>query len=803
MFISCNWLKRHIDLDGVDLHALGNRFTLGVAELEGIEEVGTNLDHIVIGEVLEVHAIEGAKIRRTMVDVGQGAPVQIVCGAPNVAAGQRVVVALPGAQVGDLKIRVAKLRGVESSGMICSESELGLSEDHAGIMVLNAGGVETPPVGTPLAQAYPVADVLFEIDNKSLTHRPDLWGHRGIAREIAALIGRPLKPLNLDVAFTDAAPLRIEVQDAEACPRYSAVCMDGVEVAPSPLWLRLLLARVGTRPINNVVDATNFVMLDLGNPLHAFDARELQGDAIVVRFAREGEAFKTLDGVEHALTTRDLLIADAERGVALGGVMGGENSEIRDDTTRVVLEAANFEAATIRTTSKRLGIRTESSARFEKSLDPLLVEDASRAFCKLLQELVPSVTITSAFMDVAAPAAPLPVISLRTHRVAQRLGVDLGEDRVVSILEALEFGVVRKGDGVLEVTVPSFRATRDIGIEADLIEEVGRSFGYDNIEPQSPTIRLARPHPNTRKRFERATRNYMSMTAAFDEVMTYSFAHDPFLQKFGAVPAQRVELLNPISAEMPYCRTELVPQLLMVLDRNARAQSELSVYELGRVFLQPSDAKAVPEQPVHLAALVASKSKDLEPAQLFFALKGILSGLSRAAHRPQLHLRAGGVAHPWAHPVRQATISVTREGAPVGYIAELHPRTRQELGFKHEVAFFEFDLDAWRESAVEPPGYTPLPKLPSVFRDFAVLVDMAVTNEAVEDALRAAAPEATRDVRFQSVYRGQGVPEGKKSLAYALTFHNDERTLTDPEVRQLEDAVWRSLAEKVNGIPRA
>ncbi len=796
MLISTRWLSRHVDLTGVDLQELANRFTLNVAELEGVHEVGTGLDGVVVGHVLEVHPIEGARVQRTVVDTGPHGRRQIVCGAPNVAAGQYVPVVLPGHKIGDLEIREAEVRGVLSSGMIASEKELGLSEEHEGIMVLDG----TPEPGAPLAQAVDVHDVLFEIDNKSLTHRPDCWGHRGVAREVAAILGRELKPLDLEVAFTSDRPLAITVEDQKACPRYTAVTLDGVTVRRSPLWMRLLLGRVGTRAINNVVDATNFVMLDLGNPLHAFDGRQIGGGQIVVRRARPGESFVTLDGQRRALEPRDLLIADAERGVALAGIMGGLDSEIQDDTTSVVLESANFDAGVVRATAQRLGLRTESSARFEKSLDPRLSEDASRAFCRLLQQLDANVRVTSALMDVAAPLPEPPVIELRVQRVEARLGVKLGEERIADYLRRLTFGVEQVGEGVLRVAVPSFRATKDIAIEADLIEEVGRSFGYDHITPAPPTIQLARPHPNAHKRFERAARAYLTLTGGFDEVVTYSFAFDPLLERLGARPERRIEVANPISAEMPALRTDLGPNLLGVLEKNAREVDSIRVFELERVFRCPADPAGLPVQPVTLGGLVA-ETRAPEGADLFFALKGYVLGLSRAVERAPLRLVQGGVGHPWAHPVRQARLFAGER--EVGYMAEAHPLTLHQLDVGHRAALFEIDLDAWRDTPVAAPGYKPLPRFPAVFRDFAVVVPGDAPAEVVREAIISAAPELVRDVVFQSVYRGQGVPEGHKSMAWSVTLRRDDRTLTEPEVRATEEAIWRALTERVGGRPRS
>ena len=805
MHISTNWLGRHVDLSGVDLDALALRFTLAVAELEGVERVGGHLDaHIVVGHVLEVTPIAGKHVRVTRVDTGAHGVRTILCGAPNVAAGQDVVVALPGARLGDLEIAVATVAGVESHGMIASERELGLSEDHAGILVLDGA----PAPGTVFASAYPVADTLYEVDNKSLTHRPDLWGHRGIAREVAALLGRPLIAQDLDVAYTADRPLAVSVEDPAACPRYSAVALDGVTIAPSPLWLRLLLARVGTRPINNVVDATNFVMLDTGNPLHAFDRREIGGAAIVVRRARPGERFTTLDGQARALEPTDLLIADAERGVALAGVMGGENSEIKPDTTAIVLEAANFDAATIRVTAQRLGLRTESSARFEKSLDPRLVADASRAFCRLVLELCPGARVTSAFMDVAAPYPAATHIQLPVALVERRLGAALGAARIREILTDLAFDVADAGDGVFDVTVPSWRATKDIAIKEDLIEEVGRIHGYDNITPEPPEVKLIRPDANARKRFEHAVRGYLAQTIGLDELQTYSFDFEPLLVRIGFDPGERLALKNPISAEMPHLRRSLVPALLGAAEKNTRGFESVRCFEIGRVFHPrtgartsgAADADALADQPVMLAGLVGDL--DAGPgAELFFELKGALAGLAGAVDRAPLAVRGGGVSWPWAHPVRQATLSLG--DAVIGHIAELHPAVAQKLELRQRVAIFELDLDAWRCSAQTPPHYQPLPKFPSVFRDFAVIVHRNTPAGDVAAAIQAAAPERITNVAFQSVYTGAGVPEGHKSLAWSVTLRHPERTLADREVREVEARIWSQLAAAVDGHPRA
>lgn len=802
MRVSCNWLSRHVDLSGVDLAELGRRFTMSVAELDGVEKVGHDLDKVVVGHVLDVAALEGKKVRLTTVDCGpEHGTRKIICGAPNVAAGMFVPVALPGQRLGDLLIEVASVAGIESFGMICSERELGFSDEHAGIMSLDNRDNRLSP-GMLLTEAHPeIADTIFVIDNKSLTHRPDCWGHRGIAREVAALLDRPLKEARYDVAFTDAHPIQIAVEDLASCPRYSATTMDKVFVAPSPLWLRLLLSRAGMRPINNLVDATNFAMLDLGNPLHAFDARQI-GARIVVRRAENGERFTTLDGGERTLNNADLLICEGPengRPVALAGVMGGQDSEIKDDTTALVLEAANFDPARVRTTAQRLGLRTESSSRFEKSLDPRLVPDAAACFLSLVKELCPGATVTSAFMDVHAPLPMTVTIETSVAYIEERLGHTLGADRVIAILRGLAFGVaVHDGEGgPLTVTVPSWRATKDIGIADDLVEEVGRVFGYDNIPPQAPLVPVARPEKNAKKKLEHLVRNHLALALALDELQTYSFDDDAFLAKMGVTPGERVRLVNAISSDEPHMRRDLAPHLIKALDKNARSHPDVGLFELGRVF-RPR-VPELPHQPTTLCVLIASKQDPTPDWAGFHWGKAIIQSLAKAVERPAPDLVPGVVTHGWAHPVRQAALNLGE--VQLGYLCELHPAVLHKLSLDHKGFVFELDLDAWRETDKAPTGYRPLPRFPAMYRDFAVVVPQAVPAENLKRAIAGASP-LVAEVAFESVYSGQGVEDGHKSVAWSVTFRHAERTLTDAEVRAAETAIWSALTE-VGGKARA
>ncbi|MCH7600670.1 MAG: phenylalanine--tRNA ligase subunit beta, partial [Myxococcales bacterium] len=496
MLISLRWLSRHVELTGIDPETLANDLTLSTAEVEGVEAFAPHLSDVRVGLVLEREPHPNAdKLSLCKVDVGEGEALSIVCGAPNVAKGQKVAVATVGTVLpGDFKIKKSKIRGVESRGMICSERELELGNDHEGIWVLP----DACEIGVPVASALEIDDWVIEIDNKSLTHRPDLWGHRGIAAEIAAIYERPLKPLPHELPKLGsgrAFPLRI---DSDACSRYLGLSIQNARPLPSPDWLRFLLLAVGQRPIDQIVDLSNFVMLDLGQPNHTFDAKQLSKEGIVVRDAREGETMTTLDGEERKLETSDLLICSGDEPVALAGIMGGEASKVGEDTSQLLLEVATFHPTVVRRTSTRLGLRTESSARFEKSLDPTLPLKAAGHFAQLLSSLQPEVRFPAALADAGNWSDPANTITMRPDRVRTALGKNISNDEFENILTRLGFGVKLTGEN-FQVSIPSARATKDITIEQDLIEEIGRIYRYGNVPERALVAEIAPPQRDLRR----------------------------------------------------------------------------------------------------------------------------------------------------------------------------------------------------------------------------------------------------------------------------------------------------------------
>lgn len=638
MLVSWKWLGQWTDLSGVDPEAFAQRFTCTVAEIDAVHRWGFGLGEVLVADVVAVAPHPAAdKLRLATVHLGDRTET-VVCGAPDLAVGLRVPFVPPGVKLpSGIEVKDGEVRGVRSPGMLASEKDLGLSDDNDGLLHLT--GV-TAPAGTPLPAAITLEDVLYEVDNKSITHRPDLWGQYGVAREVAAMLGRPLQPLDTEVALGSGDPLPVLVDDPAACLRYVCARVQGVQVGPSPVDARLLLRRLGVRPISNAVDATNLVMLETGNPLHAFDARQIRGNQIRVRKAQPGEQMQTLDGQLRTLTPADLLICDGEGPVAVAGVMGGLDSEIKDDTSEVVLEAAAFESAGIRKTAMRLGMRTESSARFEKALDPALAEVAARRFLRCLVQWSPGAQVTSGLLDAgpfrSQPPQPV-VIQTSTRYLRDRLGVsatEMPDAWIATCLEQLGFLVaVGAGDvQSLHVQVPSWRATKDIRQPEDLVEELGRHYGYGNIRSQAPLIPSRPPYLPPDKRLASHLRQVLSLGQGLTEVQLYAFDHESSRKRLGLDEGSlpRLEVKNEIAADHKYLRRSLIPNLLACIEGNllrgdgvtpAAKGLVVAHYELGRVFL-PVAAHAVgPDDDSGLPPLAHLPESDPRRAA-WFALLG-------------------------------------------------------------------------------------------------------------------------------------------------------------------------------------
>lgn len=787
MKFSWNWLSDYVDLKGVDPMDVANRFTMTVAELEGVEHIGAGLGDIIVGEIVAIDEHPFAdKLQVIVVDVGNRT-VKGVSGAPNLYVGMHVPTALPGTVLpGDKVVNAVDLRGVHSEVVILSEKEMGLSDDHSGVVDLTDSGAQP---GHRLVDQFGVEDFVFEVDNKSINHRPDLWGHLGIAREIAAMTGRRF--IGIDSRFEGGSDdlLAVAVDDHKDCPRYMAMCYGGIKIEPSPWWIARRLRTVGLRPISNVVDLTNYIMLATGEPMHAFDRRQVGGDTIRVRRAVDGESFRTLDGQDHVLTTNDLLIADANRGVALAGVMGGENSEIADDTIDVVLECANFHPAMIRRTALRHAIRTDSSARFEKSLDPNIAVIAMAEFTRMLANVSKGARPTSRVYDIGGPAKKAISIALDPAWVSRRLGLDVSVVKIKEILENLGFGVTLGDDGVLAVSVPSWRATRDIKIREDLLEEVGRVIGYDNMPPQPAMAAVSLVEREPKREMIRRIKRILTAECNYDEIETYSFVSSKLLDYIGYVPENPVKVRNPIADDLASLRTELVLNLLGTMAVNTRNYGDFDLFETGRVFRDQLTDEGIPWQ-AHSIGMMSVRRGVKDPAghqALFLKVRGSVEVLSERIGLMGLKFETIAPNRPWMHPM--GTVSVSAGSTVIGYVSWLHPATLKALDGRGAVVVAELSLPALLSAPRGPSRFVPVPRFPAVKVDLSLVMNSKMPAGEIAAVISANGGALLKAVDVVDVYSGEPIPELSKSVTYRMTFASNERTLEDAEVQQAMTAI--------------
>jgi phenylalanyl-tRNA synthetase beta chain len=812
MRISLAWLAEYVDLAGVSPEEVARRLTAVGLEVEAIERTGQGLEGVVAARIVgaEKHP-DAEKLSVTRVETGKEEPLQVVCGARNWQVGDVVPLATVGTTLpGGQKIEKAKLRGVESSGMLCSAKELGLAEDASGLLLLDR---KVAP-GTPIAKALALEDVLLEVN--VTPNRPDCLSHLGIAREVAAILGRKVKApgTRLPAAGPSAgakarqgAPARdavkVRIEDPERCARYAARVIEGVKIGPSPLWLARRLESCGVRSISNVVDATNFVLLELGHPLHAFDLDKVAGREIVVRTAAPGEKLVTLDGKERELSTEDLLIADRDRGSALAGVMGGGDSEISAGTTRVLLESAWFQPGGVRRTSRRHGLKTEASYRFERGADPGMVIPAVDRCAELIAELAGG-TVLRGVVDAHPRKVRAPSVRLRWHRPAEILGMEIPRKDARRILAGLGF-VERKAtkDGAT-FQVPSWRV--DVSLEEDLVEEIVRTKGYDAIPETLPANAVETPvEPREEQAVARAREALEA--AGFSEAVNFSFVAAKELEPFeyqvvtgdGSGRALGVALKNPISAELSVMRTSLVPSLLRNLAHNRRQRVEdVRLYEIASVYHPHPDPKDRPSaEAVQIAGVLAGRRSPpgwaagadaLDFYDAKAAVVGVLEALGVGA-------RWEPGAEPWMHPRHSAAVRAAEGGDVLGAVGELHPRAAAAFDLPRGVLAFWLSLDALTARMHLVPQHRAIPRLPAVLRDLAVVVDEAVTAASVDAAVRE--EPLVEAVTLFDVYRGAPLPAGKKNLAFAISYRAPDRTLTDAEADAAHARIVKRLGEEL------
>jgi phenylalanyl-tRNA synthetase beta chain len=792
--VPLGWLAEWVDLP--PLEAFEERFSLGALEIKEVVHTGPDLSGLRVGLVCERRAHPDAdRLSVCRVELGEGDPLEVVCGAPNVAAGQKVALAPHGATLPDgTRVKRSKIRGVVSAGMICSARELGLGDDHAGIVVLP----ETAPVGAPLGAVLAAGETILDVE--LIPNRGDCVSILGLAREARALFGGDLRwpPLEPEEGSRAAAEdVRVAIDDAAGCPRYVARVVRDLRVGPSPAWLAGRLEAAGLRPVNNVVDVTNFVMLELGQPLHAFDLEKLHGGVIRVRAAADGEKLRTLDGALRALEPHDLVIADASGAVAVAGVMGGAESEVDGGTRHVLLESAHFDPVRVRRTARRLGLHSDASYRFERGVDPQGQRRAADRAARLLGELAGGVVsrgAVEALGDAAPPPAP---IALEVARVNRLLGTHLTADAVAALLARLEIEVAPAGPGAFTCTPPVYRS--DLAIPADLVEEVARLHGYDRIPADLPTGPFEGASEPPERALGQALRSALAQ-AGLVEVMTFPGVPPGDADALGLAPGDprrcALAIENPVQAGDAVLRTSLVPSLLRVAAANLSRQVErVRIFEVGRVFLA-REPGALPEERLAGAGLLCEAGGvglwEPRDVPLFHRAKGVAERLLRALGREAAFQPDAG--EPYLHPGASGEFRIG--GHPVVAVGELHPDAAARFGLGVPCALVVVDGSALLAAPARVPRYREPSRHPRVRRDLALLLDHRARAGDVLAAIRERAGATLVAAEVFDRYEGAGVPEGKVSLAFRLLFQHAERTLTDAEVARTMERVVRLLEER-------
>lgn len=805
MKLSLSWIKDYVSLpDDADLTKLAYDLTMDTVEVEDVEYLAKRFENILVGVIEAVNPHPNAdKLRVCTVDIGDGEAKQIVCGGINLEAGMRVAVAVPGAVVrwhgeGEpVEIKKSKLRGVESYGMICASDEIGLgdllpSTQEAEILDLSAWDV---PAGTKIADALDLNDVILEIDNKSMTNRPDLWGHYGIAREIAALYKLPMKKIE-PVSYDCKSDFKVEIDDTERCPRYIGVEMNGVEVKPSPFTMQSRIWRVGMRPINALVDITNYVMLATGNPTHAFDADNIE-DHITVRRAKEGEKLLLLNGKELALCTDDLVIADGEGAVALAGVMGGAKDSILPKTKRVILEVANFESTGIRRTALRYDNRTEASSRYEKAVDPERCDQALALSMQYFKELYPELQVTG-FCDRYEKKLKRAEIDVSLTWLAKRLGKHLTNDDIRAKLEILGFDVAIDGDN-MHVVAPTWRSTGDISIKDDVMEEVARMYGYDNFDATPFTTSFTGAINQKDISLVRNIKEYLAIRCGMQEIYTYPWMNDTFVNAVMQDTTGMLKLSTPPAPDLSYIRSSLLPNMCEAVMKNERYFDDFAIFEEAQVFTDsdytsPYDAtESLPKQRRNIAGALASGTKSVN--EMFREVKGYLAYMPRYTHMEGFTFKKD-VKPVWADSVVWQNIYVG--DTKVGDIGLIAKKVTMECGIKNlAVLVFEMDTTLLKPLISRTNKFTHLAEYPVTDYDISMLFDSATTWEEIDAVIAKKEAGPVKAAGFVDEYRGKQIPAGKKSVTIRLTIGSNEKTLTSDEIESAAGSVMKQLSKRL------
>lgn len=805
MKVSLNWIRDYVQLPAdADLKKLAYDLTMSTVEVEDTIELAKQFDHMVVGVINTIEQHPNAdKLRVCMTDIG-GRVESIVCGGSNLREGMKVAVALPGAvcrwhgEGEPVEIKKSKLRGVDSYGMICGAVEIGLADlfptkEEAHILDLSDFDA---PAGTPLADALDLNDIILEIDNKSMTNRPDLWGHYGIAREIAALYDLPMKEFpHFDRNVANTAGFHVTVEDTERCPRYLSAQIEGLSVKPAPYQMQNRIWKVGMRPINALVDITNYVMLATGQPTHAFDSDHIAGH-VIVRRAGEGEKLLLLNGKELALSGDDLVIADDAGVVGLAGVMGGAKDSILPETDKVILEVANFDAKGIRRTALRYDNRTEASARYEKAIDPERCDQALDLSMQLFSDLYPEMKVTG-LVDEYPRHLKQAEIDVPLSWLERRLGKRLPPEETRHKMELLGYGIAFDGDN-MHVVVPTWRSTGDVSIQADIMEEVARMYGYENFEAEPITTTFDGAINQLDKDLERRIKEYLAIRCGMQEIFTYPWMEESYVNAVLQSTEGILSLSTPPSPAERFVRSSLLPNLCKAVVKNERYFDEFSIFETAQVFrdenyTSPYDPREkLPSQRKNVAGAFASAGKDI--TALFRKAKGVVEMMARYVHMEALTFRQ--TEKPvWADNV--VWLNICRGEEKVGDLALLSKKVSMACGIKNlNVMLFQLDQDSLVPLKSRTNTFTHMAEYPMTDYDISLLLDGSVQWKDVLQTVGGIKSELLHGASFVDEYRGKQVPAGKKSLTLRLSIGSKEKTLTSSEIEEVASSVLNKIAKR-------
>ena len=782
MLISMNWISDFVDLKGIDLNALIQKFSLSTAEVENeIFYKGSDLCGVVVAEIKSVeNHPESKKLHLLKVDIGEGELVDVVCGAPNVRVGMKTAFAKLGAQIGDITIAPRALAGYTSHGMCCSEKELGISDENSGIMEI----FEDVALGTDIKEIYQIDDIIFEVDNKSLTNRPDLWGHYGIAREIATLCKRELKPLpRVDLSVYNNLPkIDLKIEDP-LCLRYSCLQFENITKHTSPVNMRIRLFYFGMRAINLLADITNYIMLEMGQPMHAFDSRKVE--KIRIKRFDKPFTFKTLDGVERNIDENTLMICNDNSPVAIAGIMGGLDSEIVEDTSSLTLESATFDASSVRKSSSRLAHRTDASQRYEKSLDPELTVAAIERFVKILSDWDSGIKVTSSVTDEYAYKYDKVTLNFDKSFVDRYTGIEISNDTIVDTLSALGFGVKLDKDS-FTVDVPSWRATKDVTLKADIIEEITRIYGYDNFNINTTVAPLYPVRAFLTKTTDEQVKDILVKSFGLHEVHSYIWAYTDECKKLGIEIENNIKLLNATNPNIETIRKSMVPNQLCQVKINTSYAQDFGIFEIARVVNGLKNDGLCKEEK-KLCVTLFSKTKSV--TELYYDLANIISSVVDDIKHLPLEYKTIEADHNYVHPRNYNEISCG--GVVLGNMGIVHPTVSKKIDKKASVVFLEIDMD--KLVSVENAGihYVEAPKYPTIDVDVTFVCDKYAP---IANAIKEVGSSLIKKEAVVDTYEG----EDGKSITVRLTFMHEDRTLTKDEVMEIVDKIIAIL--KAQGI---